>query len=229
MDQHLLVVRADASSIIKDMIDGLRDRGYTVVAISKFELAVDPALAEHFDLIIVEHSQNRINALEICAELRHRNVETPLIVLTNQDQAQHRVAVFKAGGDDYLLKPFDLEELQARIEALLVRSVRKREPEITSYEFAGVRVDFHRSELIRNASVIQLSERESRLLRYFVENRGKTISRSALLQRVWGYRYASPTRTVDVHILRLRHKIEENPKDPQLIVTVPGLGYRFDG
>ncbi len=156
-------------------------------------------------------------------------METPLIVLRDHDQAQHRVAVFKAGGDDYLLKPFDLDEMQARIDALLVRSVRKRKPEITSYEFAGVRVDFHRSELIRNASVIQLSERENRLLRYFVENRGKTISRSALLQRVWGYRYASLTRTVDVHILRLRHKIEENPKDPQLIVTVPGLGYRFDG
>ena len=228
MDHHLLVVRADASAI-KDIIDGLRDRAYSVVPISTFELAVDPALAKNFDLIVVEHSENRINALEICAELRQRNVETPLIVLADPDQAQHRVAVFKAGGDDYLLKPFDLDELQARIEALLVRSVRKRKPEITSYEFAGVRVDFHRSELIRNASVIQLSERENRLLRYFVENRGKTISRSALLQRVWGYRFASLTRTVDVHILRLRHKIEENPKDPQLIVTVPGLGYRFDG
>jgi len=228
MDQHLLVIRADASSI-KGMIDGLRDRGYTVVTISNFEMAVDPALEENFDLISVEHSQNRIGALEICAELRQRNVETPLIVLADPDQAQHRVAIFKAGGDDYLLKPVDLDELQARIEALLVRSFRKREPELTSYEFAGVRVDFHRSELIRNASVIQLSERENRLLRYFVENRGKTISRSALLQRVWGYRFAPLTRTVDVHILRLRHKIEENPKDPRLIVTVPGFGYRFDG
>jgi len=228
MDQHLLVVRTDGSSI-KEIIEGLRDRGYTVVTISNFELAVDPALAENFDLILLEHSQSQINALEICAELRQRNVETPVIVLADRDQAQHRVAVFKAGGDDYLIKPFELDELQARIEALLVRSVRRRKPEITAYEFAGVRVDFHRSELIRNASVIQLSERENRLLRYFVENRGKTISRSALLQRVWGYRYASLTRTVDVHILRLRHKLEQNPKDPQLIVTVPGLGYRFDG
>src|SRR5438105_14474764 len=133
MDHHLLVVRADASSI-KDIIDGLRDRGYTVVTISNFELTVDPALAENFDLIVVEHSQSRINALEICAELRHGNVETPLIVIADHDQAQHRVAVFKAGSDDYLLKPFDLEELQARIDALLIRSLRKRKPEITSYE-----------------------------------------------------------------------------------------------
>jgi two-component system alkaline phosphatase synthesis response regulator PhoP len=92
-----------------------------------------------------------------------------------------------------------------------------------------MRVDFHRSELFRNGSSIELSEREARLLRYFVENRGKTISRDALLEHVWGYRRAPLTRTVDVHILRLRHKIEDNPKEPRFIVTVPGFGYRFDG
>jgi two-component system alkaline phosphatase synthesis response regulator PhoP len=90
-------------------------------------------------------------------------------------------------------------------------------------------VDFGQSRLVRNGSEVPLSEREARLLRYFVENRGKTISRGALLQHVWGYRWAPLTRTVDVHILRLRQKIEDNPKDPQFIVTVPGFGYRFDG
>ena len=116
-----------------------------------------------------------------------------------------------------------------RIESLLIRSVRKKKQEICSYEFAGRRVDFSQSELVRHGSTVGLSEREARLLRYFVQNRGKTISRSALLQHVWGYRRAPSTRTVDVHILRLRHKIEDNPRDPQFIVTVPGFGYRFDG
>jgi len=110
-----------------------------------------------------------------------------------------------------------------------VRWVRRKKQEISTYTFGVVEVDFCQSELIRNRSIIQLSERETRLLRYFVENRGKTISRSALLQHVWGYRFASLTRTVDVHVMRLRHKIEENPKDPRFLVTVPGLGYRFDG
>src|SRR5437879_10381871 len=96
MDRHLLVIRPDASSI-RNVIDGLRDRGFAVVAVSDFELTVDPTLAENFDLIIVAHAQNRINALEICAELRQRNVETPLIVVADQDLAQHRVAIFKAG------------------------------------------------------------------------------------------------------------------------------------
>ena len=146
-----------------------------------------------------------------------------------RDQIRHRVAFFKAGADDFLIKPVDLDELQVRVEALLIRYVRRKKQEIFYYEFAGRRVDFGHSELVRKGSTVSLSEREARLLRYFVQNRGKTISRSALLQHVWGYRNAPLTRTVDVHILRLRHKIEDNPKDPQFIVTVPGLGYRFDG
>jgi two-component system alkaline phosphatase synthesis response regulator PhoP len=228
MDQHLLVIREDASCI-RDVTDVLRDRGYTVATVSNFEFAIDPGVAENFDLIVVDHSDPRLNAMNICAELRERNVEAPVVVLAEPDQARDRVAIFRAGADDYLLKPLDLDELQARIEALLVRWVRRKKQEISSYAFGGVEVDFCQSELIRNRSIIQLSERESRLLRYFVENRGKTMSRTALLQHVWGYRYASLTRTVDVHVMRLRHKIEENPKDPRFIVTVPGLGYRFDG
>jgi len=136
---------------------------------------------------------------------------------------------FKAGADDCLFKPVDLDELQVRIEALLIRYARRKKQEVSSYVFTGRRVDFGRSELVCNGSKVELSEREARLLRYFIQNRGKTISRSALLQHVWGYRHAPFTRTVDVHILRLRNKIEDNPKDPQFIVTVPGLGYRFDG
>jgi len=228
MDQHLLVIREDAASI-RHVTDVLRDRGYTVATVSNFEFAIDPGVAENFDLIVVDHSEPRLNAMNICAELRERNVETPVVVLAERDQAHHRVAIFKAGADDYLLKPLDLDELEARIEALLVRWIRRKKQDISSYAFGGIEVDFCQSELIRNRSTIQLSERESRLLRYFVENRGKTISRSALLQQVWGYRYASLTRTVDVHVMRLRHKIEENPKDPRFLVTVPGLGYRFDG
>ena len=228
MDQHLLVIREDASSM-RHLTDVLRERGYTVATVSNFELAVDPGFAENFDLIVVDHSEPRMNAMNICAELRERNVEAPVVVLAERDQAQDRVAIFKAGADDYLLKPLDLDELQARIEALLVRWVRRKKKEVSCYAFGGIEVDFCQSELIRNRSIIQLSERETRLLRYFVENRGKTISRGALLQRVWGYRYSSLTRTVDVHVMRLRYKIEENPKDPRFLVTVPGFGYRFNG
>jgi len=228
MDHHLLVIKDDACST-RPITDLLRDRGYTVATASNFEFFVDPGLADNFDLVVIDHSELRTNAIDICTELRQRNVEVPVVVLAARNRVQDRLAIFKAGADDYLVKPVDFDELQARIEALLARSIRSKKPEILSYEFGGMRVDFRQGELVRNGSRIGLSERESRLLRYFVENRGKTISRTALLQHVWGYRRAPLTRTVDVHVLRLRHKIEDDLKDPQFIVTVPGLGYRFEG
>jgi two-component system alkaline phosphatase synthesis response regulator PhoP len=214
---------------MSQVTEALRSQGYTVATATKFEFITDPGLADDFDLIVIDHSEHRINAMDICAELRQRDIEAPIVVLAARDQVQHRVAIFRAGADDCLIKPVDIDELQARVESLLIRSIRKKKQEIFSYEFAGRRVDFGQSELVRHGARVGLSEREARLLRYFVENRGKTISRSALLQHVWGYRRAPTTRTVDVHILRLRHKIEDNPKDPRFIVTVPGFGYRFDG
>ena len=228
MNHHLLLIGDDMRSA-RHLIEALISRGYSVVAASKFEFLSDQELADGFDLIMIDHSEPRLNAMEICADLRRRDVDTPVVVLAARDQLQQRVAIFRAGADDYLVKPIDMDELQVRIEALLRRLNRNANPEIFSYEFSGRCVDFRQSELVRNGSKIGLSEREARLLRYFVQNRGKTISRSALLQHVWGYSHASLTRTVDVHVLRLRHKIEDNPRDPRFIVTVPGFGYRFDG
>jgi two-component system alkaline phosphatase synthesis response regulator PhoP len=228
MEHHLLLIRDDVYSM-SQVTEALRSQGYTVATATKFEFITDPGLADDFDLIVIDHSEHRINAMDICAELRQRDIEAPIVVLAARDQVQHRVAIFRAGADDCLIKPVDIDELQVRVESLLIRSIRKKKQEIFSYEFAGRRVDFGQSELVRHGARVGLSEREARLLRYFVENRGKTISRSALLQHVWGYRRAPTTRTVDVHILRLRHKIEDNPKDPRFIVTVPGFGYRFDG
>jgi len=228
MDHQLLVIREDVRSV-RQLVKALEGQGYSVVSASRFEIGADPDLAESFDLIVVDHCEPRLNAMDICTELRQRNIEAPVVVLAGREQLQQRVAIFRAGADDYVLKPIDLDELQARIESLLIRSERRKKPEIVNYEFGGRRVDFRRSRLSRNGTTVSLSEREARLLRYFVENRGKTISRTALLQHVWGYRQAPLTRTVDVHILRLRHKIEDDPKAPRFIVTVPGFGYRLDG
>lgn len=228
MDQNLLLIRDDIGSM-RHITNALQMRGYSVATRSNFEFSIDPAFAADFDLILIDHSEPRVNAIDICTELRERDVEAPVIVFAPPDPVPQRVAILKAGADDYLLKPVDLDELHARVEALLERTVRVRKLEIPLYEFGSMQIDFHQSEVSKNGAVIQLSERESRLLRYFVENRGKTISRSALLQHVWGYSRAPLTRTVDVHILRLRHKIEDDPRNPRFIVTVPGFGYRFDG
>jgi two-component system alkaline phosphatase synthesis response regulator PhoP len=227
MDHHVLLINDDGS--MKQVAEALRSKGYTVATASGFEFGTDPGFADAFDLIVIDHSEHGLNAMDVCAELRQRDVVAPIVVVAARDQVQHRVAMFKAGADDCLIKPVDFDELQVRLESLLIRSVRQRKQEISCYEFAGRCVDFGQSQILRNGSRVGLSEREVRLLRYFVQNRGKTISRNALLQHVWGYRHAPLTRTVDVHILRLRHKIEDDPRDPRFIVTVPGFGYRFDG
>ena len=228
MEHQLLLIRDDVG-LARQVTEALRGRGYNVATASRFEFGADPGLADSFDLIVIDHAVPRLNAMDICAELRQRNVEVPVLVLAPRDQIQQRVAIFKAGADDYVVKPVDVDELQARIEALLIRSGRNKKPQVVSYEFAGWKADFQRSELARNGTRIELSEREARLLRYFVENRGKIVSRTALLQHVWGYRQAPLTRTVDVHVTRLRKKIEVDSKTPRFIVTVHGFGYRFDG
>jgi DNA-binding response OmpR family regulator len=228
MDHQLLFIREDirASRYVSDALQG---RGYRVATASRLEYNADPDLVESVDLIVIDHSEPRLNAMDTCSELRERHVEVPLVVLAHREQVPHRGEIFRAGADDYLIKPIDPEDLCARIEVLLTRSVRNKKPEIVSHRFGKWRVDFRRFTLTSNGSKVALSERETRLLHYFVENRGKTISRSALLRHVWGYRQAPLTRTVDVHVLRLRNKIEQNPREPRFIVTVPGFGYRFDG
>jgi DNA-binding response OmpR family regulator len=227
MDHRLLVIE-DRQSNERSVTDLLRGWGYCVATVSSSTDAIEAGLADNADLILINHCQPGINGIQICAELRCRNLRSSVIVLAGRE-VQDRVAIFKAGADDYVLKPLDCEELQVRIQALLLRSCRRKKPDISSYEFGGMCVDFRESEITRNGSKVELSQRENRLLRHFIENRGKVISRVALLRHVWGYREAPLTRTVDVHILRLRQKIEHDPKDPQFIVTVHGFGYRFDG
>src|SRR5205085_1984586 len=130
---------------------------------------------------------------------------------------------------DYLTKPFEMMELLARVEALLRRAPASAESSIDSYQFDAVRIDFRRAEVAREGKPVDLSSREFKLLRYFIEHRGMIISRDELLDEVWGYNAMPSTRTVDVHIAWLRQKLEANPRHPQYILTVHGLGYKFVG
>ena len=129
--------------------------------------------------------------------------------------------------DDYLVKPFDMAELLARIEALLRRTATSATND--TYRFGDISVDFRKAEVARNGDPIELSAREFKLLKYFVEHRGAALSRDELLNEVWGYNAMPSTRTVDVHVAWLRQKLEDNARHPQFILTVHGLGYKFVG
>src|SRR5262249_36288316 len=154
----------------------------------------------------------RMNGFDVCRELRRRGVATPILMLTARGQVVDKVVGLKLGADDYLTKPFEAIELIARLEALLRRRPAGPRPGGDMYRFGDVVVDFRRMEVARGGQPVDLSAREFKLLRHFVEHRGATLSRESLLAEVWGYDETPLTRTVDVHVAGLRQKIESNPK-----------------
>jgi two-component system, OmpR family, alkaline phosphatase synthesis response regulator PhoP len=156
-------------------------------------------------------------------------LRTPILMLTARSQVVDRVVGLKLGADDYLTKPFEAIELLARLEALLRRSSGVSNVSLERYQFGEVTVDVRKAEIAVNGRPIDLAAKEFQLLRYFIEHRGATISRDELLHEVWGYSAMPSTRTVDVHVAWLRQKLEPNPRVPQYILTVHGLGYKFAG
>ena len=165
---------------------------------------------------------------DVCRSLRQRNVQTPILMLTARGQVVDRVVGLKLGADDYLVKPFEMAELLARVEALLRRAPTAPVP-AESYQFGDIRVDFRKAEVTRGGAPVDVSAREFKLLKYLIEHRGATLSRDELLNEVWGYNAMPTTRTVDVHIAWLRQKLEANPRRPEHIHTIHGLGYKFTG
>jgi two-component system alkaline phosphatase synthesis response regulator PhoP len=209
--------------------DRLRNEGYLVETASDGEIGFNLATGEGYDLILLDLMLPKKSGIDVCRDLRQMGLATPVLMLTARDQVVDKVLGLKIGADDYLTKPFEMLELLARIESLLRRATRQFSAAPAQYQFGSVRVDFRKTEVLRRGKAIVLSAKEFQLLRYLVENRGDTLTRERLLQEVWGYNIAPFTRTVDVHIAWLRQKLEDDPKQPQWIVTVHGLGYRFAG
>jgi two-component system alkaline phosphatase synthesis response regulator PhoP len=218
----------DEPGLVLTLTDRLTGEGYAVERAADGESGLERASREAFDLVLLDLMLPRMSGFDVCRELRKRGVETPVIMLTARGQVIDKVAGLKLGADDYLTKPFEMAELLARIEAKLRRLPSTPHP-AEGYAFGDVRVDFRKAEAIRNGTALELSAREFQLLRYFVEHRGATITRDELLNEVWGYNAMPSTRTVDVHVAWLRQKIEPNPRHPQFIVTIHGMGYKFAG
>jgi two-component system, OmpR family, alkaline phosphatase synthesis response regulator PhoP len=217
----------DETNLRRTVSDLLKSDGYTVESSGDGVEGQNMAMAQPYDLIILDVMLPSRNGFDVCRNLRKNGVNTPILMLTARSELSNKVQGLKAGGDDYLTKPFETPELQARVEALLRRSAGGARPEIKNFEFDGIQVDFSTSRVVKDGKTVTLGERECRLLRYLVERRGTVLSRDELLQDVWGYKSIPLTRTVDVHIAWLRQKIEDDPKNPQYIVTVHGQGYRF--
>jgi two-component system alkaline phosphatase synthesis response regulator PhoP len=228
MSKRILLVE-DEPGLVLTLTDRLVKEGFVVESARDGETGLQRATNESFDLILLDVMLPRKNGLDVCRDLRQLGVQTPVIMLTARGQIVDKVVGLKLGADDYVTKPFEMIELLARIEALLRRTPSAPAIQSEVYQFGAVRVDFRRAEVYFDEKVIELSAREFQLLRYFIDKRGNTISREELLNEVWGYNAMPSTRTVDVHVAWLRQKLEPNPRHPQFILTIHGLGYKFVG
>jgi two-component system alkaline phosphatase synthesis response regulator PhoP len=225
--KRLLLVE-DEPGLVLTLTDRLAREGYAVETSADGESGLERAAAEAFDLVLLDVMLPRLNGFDVLRELRKRGVETPVIMLTARGQVVDKVVGLKLGADDYVTKPFEMMELLARIEAKLRRAPATPHP-AEGYQFGDVRVDFRRAEVTRDGAPLELSAREFQLLKYFIEHRGATLTREELLNEVWGYNAMPSTRTVDVHVAWLRQKIEPNPRHPQYVLTIHGMGYKFAG
>ena len=227
MAQRILLVE-DEPGLVLTLTDRLQGEGYHTDACEDGEAGLAQAMAQPYDLIILDVMLPKKSGFDVCRKLRQSGMQTPILMLTARNQVVDKVVGLQIGADDYLTKPFDMMELLARIEALLRRAVAKPAAAVMAFQFGTIKVDFRRAEVMRNALPVVLSAREYQLLKYLIEHRGESISREQLLTDVWGYEATPETRTVDVHMAWLRQKLEDNPRYPQYFLTLRGLGYKFD-
>jgi two-component system alkaline phosphatase synthesis response regulator PhoP len=225
MNARILIIE-DESGLATTLKDRLKKEGHTVNVALDGNSGMVMALREPFDLLILDLMLPGQNGLTICQKLRQLGSNAPILMLTARRQTMDKVIGLRTGADDYLTKPFKMVELLARVDALLRRAASGKAAAIR-YQFGELQIDIRSTEVTREGRPVALSAKEFQLLRYFVENRGATLSRDQLLREVWGYGGQPSTRTVDVHVAWLRQKIEKDPKNPQLILTIVGLGYKF--
>jgi two-component system alkaline phosphatase synthesis response regulator PhoP len=221
---RILVVEDDPAMSVA-LRDGFEFEKHVVAMASDGEEALRYARDVDHDVIILDVMLPKKSGLDVCRELRRSGNNTPIIMLTARGQEVDKVVGLKLGADDYITKPFSFMELLARLEAVIRRTRREAPPdEIT---FGDVKLDFRKYQASKAGAPLELTQREFRILRYFLDHANAVVTREALLHHVWGYDPSALTRTVDTHVARLRQKIETTPAEPRHLLTVHRAGYRF--
>ena len=229
MNKRILLIE-DEPGLVLTLRKRLESEGFDVLVADNGDAGLEQAINESVDLVLLDVMMPGRDGFEVCSEVRRHKAFIPIMMLTARSQTMDKVLGFRLGADDYLTKPFQMAELIARIKALLRRTTAKEEAiHEHRYVFGKVTVDFKRAEVSLDDTLVALSAKEFQLLRYFVAYRGEVRSRVEILNEVWGYPTVPNTRTVDVHVARLRQKIEPNPTKPIYLLTVHNIGYRFDG
>ena len=235
MSDKVLVVE-DEPTLLETLEYNLAREGYEVHTADDGPTALEVARREHPDLILLDVMLPGLDGFEVCRILR-QEMSVPVLMLTARDEEVDKVVGLEMGADDYMTKPFSMRELLARVKAML-RRVRLIREELAAVgepvaedrlTFGDLTIDLARREVLRRGKPLGLKPREYELLVFLAQNQGLVLSRDLILERVWGWDYSGGSRTVDVHVHWLREKIEPEPARPTRIVTVRGVGYRFEG
>lgn len=223
-----ILVVDDEKLLVKGITFNLQNEGYEVEAACDGATAVELARRGDFDLIILDWMMPEKSGSEACMEIRTFS-DVPIIMLTAKSEDSDKIMGFACGADDYVTKPFNILELKARIRALLRRASgsRRQQKESSLLECRGFTLDMSQRVALREGRVVDLTAKEYELLEVLMKNPRHVFSREKLMDRVWGYTYAGDYRTVDVHIRRLREKLEPDPAQPKYILTKWGVGYYF--
>lgn len=222
-----ILIIEDDNDVASFIQRGLEQAGYVVDRAETGRDGLFLATTESYDALIIDRMLPGVDGLTIVRTIRASEINVPVLILSALDEVTDRVDGLKAGGDDYLVKPFAFVELQARIEALLRRKATATDSELTTLEVADLKMDLLRRQVSRAGTNIELQQREFLLLEYLMRHVGQVVTRTMLLEAVWGYHFDPQTNVIDVHMSRLRAKIDKD-FDPPLLHTVRGAGYRLE-
>jgi DNA-binding response OmpR family regulator len=226
MPKEILIIE-DEQGILMSLKDEFEMEGYAVHTAEDGENGLELARQLKPDLIILDIMLPVLDGHEVCRKLRMEGNTIPIIMLTVKDKEADKVLGLGLGADDYVTKPFSFPELTARVKALL-RRTEDRVKDLTSYSFGNIQLDFEKYEAKKGGDVLDLTTLEFHMLKFFIQNKGKVISRDGFLDRIWGEDNVSVSyRTVDTHISNIRKKIEENPASPKHILSIRSAGYKF--
>ncbi|MCA9393971.1 MAG: response regulator transcription factor [Candidatus Omnitrophica bacterium] len=222
-----ILIAEDNVAILTGLTDFLTHEGFEVVTATDGESALKLYEEEHPDLLILDIMMPGISGWDVCKEIRKRDNSLKIIMLTAKGEETDKVVGLEMGADDYLVKPFSLKELLARIRAVLRRAADNTEQSAEIMSFGDVSINPNTLQGTKSGEQFDVSPREIQLLQYFCANEGMALDRYRILDKIWGVKYGGTTRTLDQHVSKLRHKIEDDPQNPRYIVTVHRVGYRF--
>jgi two-component system OmpR family response regulator len=227
MSSKILIVEDDPN-LLEALKYNVRKEGHDTVTAVDGVQALEIARTSKPDLIVLDIMLPKMSGFEVCRILR-KEMTVPILMLTARDDEVDKVVGLDLGADDYMTKPFSMRELLARIRAMLRRTdIQTSTPE-KPLKFGDIEVDTSHHLITKAGNILTLTPKEFDLLAFLTKNKSLVFSRDQLLEKVWGYDYSGDTRTVDVHIRWLREKVEDNPEEPKRLITVRGVGYKFEG